>query len=104
MASAEGQKVFTEMGYIIPSSLPEIAEPWYDIKPPENKAKILENITSDSTKVGLSFFEVFTVVNVVQPLLLDAFSNGTDIAQVLPQAEAAMNTELDTAWALFNGQ
>jgi multiple sugar transport system substrate-binding protein len=104
MASPAGQQTFTDAGYIIPSSLPEIAIPWYDIKPPESKAKVLENIQTDAVKVGLSFFEVFTVVNVVQPLLADAFSNGTDIAQVLPVAEAAMNAELDTAWALFEGQ
>jgi multiple sugar transport system substrate-binding protein len=102
LASPSGQKIFTEMGYVIPSCIPEIATPWYATKPPENKSKVLENIDKDSMKVGLSYFEVFTVANVVAPLIADAFSNGTAIADVLPNAEAAMNAELDKAWTLFN--
>jgi ABC-type glycerol-3-phosphate transport system substrate-binding protein len=102
MASPSGQQTFTDEGYIIPSCLPEIATPWYGTKPPENKSSVLDNINNDSVKVGITYFEVFTVFNVVQPLLLDAFSNGTDIASVLEMAEAAMNAELDTAWALYN--
>jgi multiple sugar transport system substrate-binding protein len=101
MASPSGQATFTEMGYIIPSCLPEIAIPWYAVKPPEDKPKVLENITTDSIKVGYSYFEVATINNVVQPKLLEAFSNGADIGQVLQDADAAMNAELDTAWALF---
>ena len=103
MASPSGQQTFTDMGYIIPSCLPEIATPWYATKPPENKSSVLTNINEDFIKVGITYFEVFTILNVIQPLLLDAFSNGTDIGSVLEMAEAAMNAELDTAWALFNG-
>lgn len=102
MASPTGQKTFTDLGYIIPSCIPEIATPWYSVKPPENKAKVLENITGDSIKVGITYFEFFTMANVVQPKLVEAWSNGADINQVLEEAEKMMNTELDTAWALYN--
>jgi multiple sugar transport system substrate-binding protein len=102
MASAGGQKIFTAEGYVIPSSLPEIATPWYDIKPPEHIAKALENITNDSVPVGLTYFEVGTIQSVVQPKLMEAFADGRDIATVLNEAEVLMNSELDTAWAAFN--
>ena len=102
MASPAGQQTFTDMGYIIPSCLPEIAAPWYDTKPPDDKAKVLDNIQGDSIKVGITYFEVATIINVVQPLLLDAFSNGSDIGSTLETAEANMNYELATAWDLFN--
>ncbi len=67
------------------AACPRLPTPWYDIKPPESKAKVLENITDGFHQGrpqllrGLHGSERRAAHSVA-----DAFSNGTDIAQVLP--------------------
>jgi ABC-type glycerol-3-phosphate transport system substrate-binding protein len=99
-ASPTAQKMFMDAGYVIPSDIPEIANPWYAQKP-DGLVKVLENLNTDSAKNGYTNFESATINSVVAPIILKAFADGSDIAQALKDADAAMNGELATAWELF---
>lgn len=100
--SEEGQRRFDAEGYLIPGNHATVAAEWYDRKPPENKKKILENINQDAVKVDITYYQAATVMSVVEPIWTAAFFDGSDLGQALETAAAAMNAELDKAWASFN--
>ena len=99
-AGSAAQQMFMDAGYVIPSDIPDIANPWYAQKP-DGLVKVLENLNTDSAKNGYTNFESATINSVVAPIILTAFADGSDIAQALKDADAAMNGELATAWELF---
>jgi multiple sugar transport system substrate-binding protein len=101
MASGEGQRQFDALGYLIPSSISEVAQDWYSRTPPENRVRILDNILEDSVKVDITHFEVIAVQSVVDPIIAQSFADGSDMGQALETAEQVMNVELERAWTTF---
>jgi multiple sugar transport system substrate-binding protein len=97
----EGEKLFIKANDCIPSTYPDIAKEWYGMKPPDNKGKVLQNITDDSAKVDFTYFELATIQNAVFPILDKSFSDGTDIVKAMADADKVMNEELTKAWALL---
>ena len=102
LAGLTGQKIFSGLNYIIPSCIPTVASDWYGQKPPDHRAKILDNLNMDSAKIFYTNFEAATIENVYGPILLKAFFDGSDLMPALKDAEASMNDELATAWDLYN--
>jgi multiple sugar transport system substrate-binding protein len=101
MAGTTGQKLMSDAGFYIPSTFPEVAQTWYSQKPPENRLKILDNITKDSAMTDYTYFEAGTISNAVQPVIQKAFADGTDITAAMQDADKVMNEELTKAWALL---
>lgn len=101
--SEDGQKRFDAEGYLIPGNHADVANAWYAKTPPDNKKKILENINQDSVKVDITYYQAATVMSVVDPIWMAAFYDGGDLGVALEASEAAMNAELDKAWASFTG-
>lgn len=102
MVSEAGQRQFDELGYLVPGVLSDVAAEWYGRTPPDNRAKILQNILEDSVKVDITYYDSATVQSVVDPIIAAAFADGTDIDQALEQAELTMTFELTRAWEAFN--
>ncbi len=71
------------------------------MKPPDNKAKVLQNINEDSAKVDFTYFEFGPITNAVWPVIDKAFADGTDITKAMQDADQVMNEELTKAWALL---
>ncbi len=102
MVSPQGQAKFAELNFVVPPSIPEAAEKWYDQKPPEHRKKALDNLLEDSKKHMFTFYENATIMGAVGPVLERAWSGGEDIEAILKEATQAFNEELDKAWKLYN--
>ena len=101
LSNQVGQARFGELNYIIPSCFPTVAEKWYTQKPPENRPKVLENITQESHKVDLTYYEFWTCWAAYSPSLQAAFADGTDIEAACVEAAQIHNEELTAAWERF---
>ncbi len=101
LVSPEGQTVFADLGFVIPPSIPEVAEVRYAQEPPANRGKALQNMLDDSEKFMYTFFESGTINSVVNPILDRAWLEGEDIELVLEEATVAFDEELEKAWELF---
>jgi multiple sugar transport system substrate-binding protein len=102
LVDQNGQKLFNDAGYVVPSDFPDVAKPWYAQTPPASKSKLLDNMVQDSVKVDVTFFDNANVNSVVGPIIDKAFTDGTDVEAALKDAAKAMNDELAKAWDDFN--
>ena len=100
-AEEQQKSVFQAAGYVIPSCYPEAAAEWYAQKPPENRAKVLDNIQKDSVPVDFTYFEFGTITNAYYPVIQKAFNDGEDIVTTMQEVDKVMNEELEKAWELF---
>ncbi len=101
LSNQEGQTRFGDLGYVIPSCFPAVGERWYTQKPPENRLKVLDNITQESHKVDLTYYEFWTCWAAYSPSLGVAFSDGADIEAACAEAAQIHTEELTAAWERF---
>ena len=101
LANEAGQKMFTDVGYVVPSCFPDVAKGWYSQTPPTSKVKILNNMVQDSAKIDTTYFQSATINAITGPIIDKAFTDGTDIVKALKDAAGAMNDELAKAWDQF---
>ncbi len=101
LSDTNGQDLMNTAGFCIPANISESAKKWYSQKPPENRLKVLDNITQDSTAVDITYFEAGTIMNAVMPIIQKAFADGTDITATMQEADKVMTDELTKAWTLM---
>lgn len=102
LVDENGQKRFSELNYIIPSSYPDVAETWYNQSPPTNRPKALENILTDSAKVDYTYFDFFAIFDAYRPPIEKAYADGDDIEAAMLEAAQIHNEELTKAWEKFS--
>jgi multiple sugar transport system substrate-binding protein len=101
LGNAEGQAKFAELNYVIPPAIPAAGEAWYELTPPENRGKALQNLVEDSRKVHMTYFEVQIIAGIFNPILDRAFFDGEPLEGVIVEAQEAANQELQRAWERF---
>lgn len=102
LVDENGQKRFSELNYIIPSSYSDVAETWYNQSPPTNRPKALENILTDSAKVDYTYFDFFAIFDAYRPSIEKAYADGEDIEAAMVEAAQIHNEELTKAWEKFS--
>lgn len=102
LVDENGQKRFSELNYIIPSSYSDVAETWYNQSPPTNRPKALENILTDSAKVDYTYFDFFAIFDAYRPSIEKAYADGDDIEAAMLEAAQIHNEELAKAWEKFS--
>ena len=100
-AEEQQKNVFQPSGYVIPSCYEEAAAQWYAQKPPENRAKVLENIKLDSVPVDYTYFEFGTISTAYGSVIQKAFNDGEDIVKIMQEVDKVCNEELNKAWELY---
>ncbi|HMN31715.1 MAG TPA: hypothetical protein PKE45_26435, partial [Caldilineaceae bacterium] len=90
-----------ELNYVVPSAYPDVAQAWYDQKPPDNRPKALENIVQDSAKVDYTYFDFFNTFDAYRPPIEKAYSDGDDIEAAMAEAAQIHNEELTKSWEKF---
>jgi multiple sugar transport system substrate-binding protein len=101
LANKDGQTRFGELNYVVPSCFPEVGTGWYGQSPPENRSKALDNLVEESRKCYITHYEVWTVLGQCMVPIDAAYSDGTDMAAAVTEANTIMQEELDKAWETF---
>lgn len=102
MADSKAQQKFSDLEFVVPSSIPEIARTWYAKTPPTSRAKAFENIEKDSHKLIPTFFDSSRINAAFYPVFDKAFFDGQDIDAVLKEASGIIDDELTKSWQKFN--
>ncbi len=97
-----GQKRFSDLNYIIPSSYGDVAKAWYNQAPPASRPKALENILQDSAKVDYTYFDFFNTFDAYRPSIEKAYADGTPIEAAMTEAAQIHTEELTKSWAKFS--
>ncbi|MCX6049480.1 MAG: sugar ABC transporter substrate-binding protein, partial [Chloroflexi bacterium] len=77
LVDENGQKRFSDLNYVIPSSYQDVATAWYNQTPPASRPKALENILQDSAKVDYTYFDFFNTFDAYRPSIEKAYADGT---------------------------
>ncbi len=102
LASKDGEAKFAAQNYVIPPSIPDAAKAWYDQTPPEHRSLALQNVTEDSRKIMMTYFDVNIIADAWGPVVERAFFNGEDITSIMSEAQTVADQELQRAWERFS--
>ena len=103
MGGETGVKALTALGYLVPQANKAEATKWYAQKPPDHRAKALENEVLDSSIWG-NYYGFTTVLDATMVPLTAAFADGTDIEAACKEAAKIMDDELAKDWKQFQGK
>jgi multiple sugar transport system substrate-binding protein len=101
LADPAGQKRLNDLGYLVPSCIPDVAKDWFSQSPPQHRSKALDNIVQDSHMTDLTYYDCQTVSAAYLTPINAALADGTDITAAAKEAAIIMDDELAKAWERF---